>query len=192
MNAEWDECEDVYELGQMLVRQGRFSTALWRDFHCRCCRNVWSFMTETSKFAVSQAERVVANKLEVSELASLHQQMVNESDSAWSRVNALKLPSESDDAIWPLSDDVDNAWCSYLSAECAKVVTQVEIDAFAIPESASSLAAWATARKNALGSHQEESRELVKARWKQLREEEEKRQASILRTLVSKLPRQTV
>jgi hypothetical protein len=185
MIAEWDECEDVYELGQMLVRRGSFSTALWREFHCRCCRNVWNFMTETSKFAVSQAERVVANELAVSELGSLHQKMVNESDSAWSQVNVLKLPSDSQDAIWPLSDDVDEAWCSYLSAECAKVVTQAEIDAYTIPESASSLAAWATARKNALSDHQRESRELVEARWKTVREEEEKRQASILRIIVS-------
>lgn len=185
MIADWDTCDDVYKLGQMLVNHGGFSSSLWREFHCRCCRSVWNFMTETSKFAVSQAERVVANELAVSELATIHQKMASESDSAWSRVSSLKLPSETGDAIWPLSDDVDNAWCSYLSAECAKVVTQVEIDAFAFPESASSLAAWSTARKNVLSSRQEENRELVEAQWKQVCEEEEKRQALILRTIVS-------
>lgn len=185
MIAKWNECNDVYELGQILVKCGAFNTPLWRQFHCRCYRNVWNYITEKSKTAIVHAERVVFNDMPVSELASVHQEMIEESDVAWSRVNKLKLPSDDDDFVWPISAEVDDAWCVYLSAECAKVATQTEIDAYVIPESASSLLAWATARKDVLSNQQQESRELVEFRWKEIRDAEEREQASILRGLWS-------
>lgn len=188
MIAEWKESDDVYELGQLLVKHGVFDAALWRLFHCRCYRNVWEFLTEESKSAVVQAERVASNEVPVTELADVHQAMIQDANVAWSHVNALKIPSDNDDAVWPLSDDVDNAWCSYLSAECAKTATTSEIEVFVIPESASSLIAWATARKDVLGKHRTEERGLVEIRWKEIRDEEEQKQASILRELVT-LPR---
>lgn len=186
MIVNWDEINDVFELGKLLIERGLFSSEIWRDFHCKCGRNVWGFLTEQAREAIAYAERVVSGEISPAQLASMHHEMTNLANEAWDKVESLIEPSDNKaDAIWPLSDEVDSAWCIYLSAEFAKVVTQAEIDAYTIPDSASSLAAWATARKSVLRRHQQESRELVEARWKQIRAEEEKRQASILRTIVS-------
>ena len=185
----WNECSDVYDLGQMLVKHGLFNAKQWRQFHCLCCRNVWEFLSDEAKTAVVKAEHMLAEELPVAELAAVHQRMIDASNAAWERVNSLKEPTDGADALWPLSDEVDNAWCAYLSAECAKTVTHPELDAFMIPESASSLVAWATAREDVSSSGlSEPSRASVELSWKEIRDAEERKQASILRKLVSMPP----
>lgn len=186
MINDWNQCKDVYDLGQMLVDHGLFNAKQWRQFHCLCCRNVWEFLFDEAKTAVVEAEHILAEELPAEELVAVHQRMIDASNAAWERVNSLKEPTDRSDAVWPLSDEVDTAWCAYLSVECAKTVTHPELDAFMIPESASSLVAWATARKDvATRGLSQLSRVSVETRWKEIRDDEERKQASILRKLVS-------
>ena len=177
--------DDIHELGQILVQSGKFHPDLWREFHCLCCRSVWGFLTNEVKAAVIQAERFSSNHLSAAELTATNAGMSAASNSAWEVVRAKKETIAGSDAMWPLSDDVDDAWCAYLNAECGRVTTEADLTASTTPESAASLIAWATARKqvsSAAGASFKRAK--VESTWQRIHDAEEKKQARILRDLV--------
>lgn len=178
------------ELGQLLVARGSFDPELWRRFHCNCCRRVWEYIAdEKARHAIEIAERFSQGDRSKEELALEHEQMAEATDLAWQNVNAQRLASDDYEAVWPISAEADQAWAAYLGAGCAKVVTQDVIKASTIPEEASSLLAWSTARKQEVANRGRSEgivlREAVERTWKQIRDAEENEQAHLLQTLVA-------
>lgn len=187
MTRNLNEIDDAYALGTLLVENGVFDTEIWRQFYCSCCRNVWEFISDDARTAVELAERVSKNEVSPDALVAIHQKMSTLADEAWRYLCSLKEASDATAFVWPISDEVDAAWCSYLSAQCGKVATKPDIEIHDIPDSASSLLAWATARIYAdLNTADLMSRENVEAAWEDIREREEKKQLLILRQIVGR------
>ncbi len=189
MNAEWQTTNDVYELGQILVQQGLWNERLWRRFHCACYRRVWDLIGDADvRQAIELAEAYCDDRCSLDELLVAHQTMTKAADIAWEKVYALRESPDTPDAIWPVSKEVDNAWLVYLAAEGGKAVTQRQFTATNLTAIASSLFAWATARKQALAensTNEHPSRDAVIARWEANSDAEEARQATLLRALVA-------
>ena len=108
-------------------------------------------------------------------------------DDAWVVVQRLREGGEENTWIWSVSQDVDEAWVRYTTANAAKTCADESNDDVlftTIPDAA----AWANARTDVLrtGKHLEpdQFREAVLERWQRIREEEESRQAATLRGLV--------
>jgi hypothetical protein len=190
MNVDWEKCNDVYELGQILVHKGVFDAEFWRRFHCLCYRRVWEFVLEKrARQAIEVAERYCLGAASVDQLVDHHRQISEAVDRAWTRVKSLRIGSDRSSWIWPVSEEVDNAWVAYESFSCGKVATDKNLDSSTIPDAASSLRAWATARREAAANGVKTSmpdRSAVEQSWKRIRDAEEEAQAELLRSLIGK------
>lgn len=172
-------------LDQSSSSQASFTQISEASFHCLCCRSVWGFLTNEVKAAVIQTERFFSNHLSAAELAATHARMTAASNAAWEVIRAKRETTTGSDAMWPLSDDVDDAWCASLNAECGRVTTETDLTASTTPDSAASLIAWVTTRKqltSAVGAPL--TREKVESTWRRIHGAEERKQARILRELV--------
>ncbi|MEX2113533.1 MAG: hypothetical protein WD845_10125 [Pirellulales bacterium] len=185
MSDDWKTLSNVYDLGQLLVQQGKFDQETWRMFHCKCLRNVWHLIRdETVKRAIEAAEGYCQGEVSVEELDRQHEAVGTISRKAWEVLLSLRTSQKSNEYVWPISrQDVDDVWIGYSSAIGASVVTQREIDALATPEAACSIYAWATARRDIIAKGGNLNRDSVEAQWKANRDAEEQKQADLLRSM---------
>ena len=110
MKLDWRRCDDLYELGAFLATLPRYRAVVWREFHCMCSRAVWSHLTAGARRTIEKAEGSCMGRVSPTSLKEIHQAAANTTDAAWERVWELREQDRGPDMIWPVSEEVDDAW----------------------------------------------------------------------------------
>lgn len=144
----WNNCENVFEMGEIIDQKGKFDSRLWRRFHCLCYRRVWEHLWEEgSRAAVMAAERHCDGYLTDEELLFHHRRMKYLGERNWERVSKRCTDPGTGKWIWPLNNRVDRAWVAYSAAACGKDVTFLDLTLSTMPDGALQLSAWANTRR---------------------------------------------
>jgi len=192
-NAEWEQTNDIFRILQLLSEHGKLTESIWRRFHSNCCRDIWPYISNpVSIRAVEVAEQYISGAASLQDLQSAYINAKSISNAAWSVVESCKIARDSNAWLWPLTDETDEAWVRYCSAQAAAQCAETpsyDVLATTIPDCASSVRPWANARLDVLGVSLDDvqNRSLVEARWHLLENMEKARQADILRKIVPHL-----
>ena len=190
---EWNSANDVFAMFKHLRELGVLDRQLWRTFHCICSRSIWGFITDDrGRRAVEVAEQYLRGNSTRVDLVNAYAVVHAAQTEAWEAVAALREPGGPASWSWPLTDEVDRAWEKYCAIGAAKDCVRDDADDVLftlIPESAASVRPWAESRADVLRQQPylppDEFRQRVLELWEEMRREQERLQAGVLRELVT-------
>ena len=170
------------DVADALFQNGARGERVWRQYLCACCHRVDQYITNpTSRRAIEQAQKFIDGRITLNDLFEWHREAELATNASWKIVLTYKLP---DSWLWPLSDEVDNAWVRFLACAAADATVQPELRPSLLPDAAAGVPAWAFARPNVrtqgINVDSESAREVVQMEWDRLNEAQRDSQVQLL------------
>lgn len=191
-SQDWSDINTLFDASQLLRSRGLLSAKLWRSFHCICCRRIWSYITHSdSRQAVETAERYLDGGASLDDLNNSESRAARVVDDAWAKVRLLQIHGDPNTFVWPISEEVDDAWLSYCAASAAReCVARADKEPLFLTTPVTDIRAWRDARPEIVRQFidserdSEDVRKKVLQRWEEIRTEDELSLIKELRKLV--------
>lgn len=185
--------DTVFDAFGELRKTGRFNESIWRQLHCRCCRDIWEFVDDPrSQQAVEVAEAFLEGAATQSDLRDAYTLAKRAEDERWDHVRALREEA-GDDWIWPLDAETDLAWVRYCAAgAAAQCASDPAVDDMlvATPDFSASVRPWCNSRTDVLSTEHQlygsDLRKAIECRWQELYSREENMHVGMLCELLEK------
>ncbi len=139
---------NYYEMGSFLMSRGLFNQENWRRFILDCIDIAGECIYgDEARKAVEIARQFLDGKCAHEIVQETHRRMCELKSSSWDKVFKLRLVTgDENEYDWEFSEIVDTAWAEFLSAALGALSTKLNLTPYDLPDSASSVVAWRTAR----------------------------------------------